>query len=348
MPRQAVHQQDECRADAVDCDTGEQKAGRREWPPRVAAPSTNRIHTGSGEAPAQTPHDAGDRMPVERDGEDGAERGSDGARPACMASQRIAQHRLKQAARQRQRAARERPSSVRDRRRFVRIDQSEVLALPDPSPVEVPARTKQWQGRTAAAKQQRRSAQSTRRPIVVSISITDTGPRDASRRVRRSAAPRTRAATRGSSSAVSVADPCHAPLCRHDQTRAERSQRARLTVVRDGRAGRSASPASARRTPKHLQLLIDVEKCRGLVEQQQTRSLRQTGRQEHPLALAAAERGQDATPELEALAPAASPPRRCPGPRRTRTSVPRARSGPSERVPPSASIGSATHTLREM
>src|SRR5688572_28791124 len=52
-----------------------------------------------------------------------------------------------------------------------------------------------------------------------------------------------------------------------------------------------------------LQLLIDVEEGRRLVEQQHRRPLSETRGQEDPLPLAAAERRQDAAPELQALAP---------------------------------------------
>ena len=77
--------------------------------------------------------------------------------------------------------------------------------------------------------------------------------------------------------------------------------------------------------PQHaeaLQLLIDVEKRRRLVEQQHARPLREAGGEEDALALAAAQRGQRAPPELEAVAPPHRLVRHLADPRPTRTSRP--------------------------
>src|SRR6476620_472796 len=126
--------------------------------------------------------------------------------------------------------------------------------------------------------------QSTRRPIVVSSAslIPDPGTRAAvfDGQSRREGAQPCGVLECRLGSEI----PCHAPLGQHDQTRAERQRK--VDVVGDGHAGRSAVRLGAQ-DAEALQLLIDVEKCRGLVEQQQTRSLCQTGREKHPLALAA-------------------------------------------------------------
>ena len=78
------------------------------WPPRVAAPiTTNRITTGAGERAGPDADDAGHHVPVERDGEHGAERRAGRDAQRVGRGERVAQHRLEQAARQRQRTARE-------------------------------------------------------------------------------------------------------------------------------------------------------------------------------------------------------------------------------------------------
>ena len=194
--RQSVHEQDECRADAVDCDTGEQQAGRRELAATGrGAHHDEQNHASSGESSCPDSHDAGDHVPVERDGEDGAERGPGRDAERVRRRKRIAQHRLKQAAGQRQRAAREKTEQCSRQTEIRQNRPVGLLTLPDTPPVE--QRLGPTNGRSRAA-----AANSSADPPIHAttdrrlISITDTGPRDASRRVRRSVASRTRAAMR--------------------------------------------------------------------------------------------------------------------------------------------------------
>ena len=82
----------------------------RELPLARAAPmTTNSTTAAPASAPAQTAGDAGDRVPVRANREHGAERRAGRDAERVRRRQRVAQHRLKQAAGQRQRAAREQP-----------------------------------------------------------------------------------------------------------------------------------------------------------------------------------------------------------------------------------------------
>ena len=94
----------------------------------------------------------------------------------------------------------------------------------------------------------------------------------------------------------------------------------------------SAAPAPVRFLPEQreaVQLLIDVEKRRRLVEQHHLRLLRQARGQEHALPFAAAQRPERPPAELEALAAPHRLERELVVVRPTRTSRPHARTAPS-------------------
>ena len=85
----------------------------------------------------------------------------------------------------------------------------------------------------------------------------------------------------------------------HDDPRAERQREIQVVRHRDARAaGRRLVAQQA----EAVQLLIDVEKRRRLVEQQERRLLREARGKQHPLALAAAQRGDAAIAKHQALA----------------------------------------------
>ena len=122
---------------------------------------------------------------------------------------------------------------------------------------------------------------------------------------------------RGSSSAVSRRQiASDAAFRQHDQSRAERQ--GEVHVMGD-RHARGAAIGLVAQHVETMQLLIDVEERRRLVEQQQPRALRETRGKQNALALAAAERRQRYAGGTPGSRTAASPLRRSGGPRPIRT-----------------------------
>ena len=101
--------------------------------------------------------------------------------------------------------------------------------------------------------------------------------------------------------------------------------------MRHGQA-RGASLALLAQQREAMQLLIDVEVRRRLVEQQQLRRLREAGGEQHALALAAAQRLHQAIAQVPAVRPPHRPLDGARDPRRTRTTDRCADTGPSARA----------------
>ena len=260
-----MDQQDESRAHAVDRNAGKQEAGRREL---TGAGCGTHHHeqnqTGADECARPDAYDAGHHVPVERDRDHGTQRRAGRHAQRVGRGERVSQHRLEQAAGERQRAPRE-EAQQRPRQTKVRENRPvRLLPLPDASPVErARADERQQQGRRR--EEQRRATQPRhdgsashqhhwyrtqgREPPCSTVSRAENARSHCGiieRRLGRQIAR-------------------HAPLRQHDQPRAERQ--GEVHVMRDRHACGPAIGFGAQHV-ETLQLLIDVEECRGLVKQQ--------------------------------------------------------------------------------
>ena len=217
--------------------------------------------------------------------------------------QRVAQHRLKERARQRQRAAGE---EAEQRARHAQLHEDRPVGLlARAHALEARARTDRRTaagarpGRTTTAKTAtqrlvrlagRHEYDTQERPDGVVDSVRRDEKSDSQSGVRA-------ASSTGRSSATRA-------FGEHDDARGVGQRE--VQVVGHGQAGGAALALLAQQR-EAVQLLIDVEVRRRLVEQQQLRRLREAGREQHALPLAAAQRLHQAVAKL----PAVGPPHRC-------------------------------------
>ena len=182
---------------------GEQQAERRELTAAgCGAHHDEQNQAGAGERPDPDADDAGHHVPVERDRDHGAERRAGRHAQRVGRGQRVAEHRLEQAAGERQRAAREQ-AEQRPRQPQLREDRPVRLLPRQTRPQSSALGPTNGSNSAAAAKSSAEppSHATTGRRL---IGITGTTPRAASRRCSTVSRAENARSHAGSSSAVSA------------------------------------------------------------------------------------------------------------------------------------------------